>query len=205
MIHKVLFLIALMCTILTGCGSPPHVEIHPTPVKLDNVEHWKIEWEANPEDSTRLTDVTESIVAQSKYNMEETGREFVNKVRLKLLRDYGVSMADNFPMTGTIKVRIIGSHFSDTTINKDSHPHEAELERKLDQPLNDDRYIAMADDSVRATVHLSGRDFVKRAEVFIYNPQGELTHSIVIGGHDSKKVEADFIAKTISKLLKENR
>lgn len=191
--------VILVAIAIGGC-SKPGVRQTAISGEVRQVQSWRIAVDNIDEESTFLAS-TDIELQQSKYTKREYCTRYAQKVRSKLINEYDHTLAENFPQTGRIhlllhseKLALTVPPIDTTNIYDDISP--AEQAKHGDSRIN----------IVGAAASLfTDNDYVTSVTVRIEDFDGQLLGEILIGEEAESRVEPEFVAKVIDRVLRTGR
>ena len=195
--------IVLLSIFLSACGAP-YVGESSIDGSIREVKNWQVEYRRDPhQEQAYQRQLKANVEPGTRYNYEDSAREFVGQVREILRGDYGLTIADNFPSHGTIVIRLYGSVRSkfmpmDTNIV----PRHVLQETALD-PVTDPEHNFSAVSPGNPQESRLRHDRVTKAHIIIYDGLGKLAGEVFVGDKTEDNVKPDFLAKVIAKVIRE--
>ncbi|MBU0984120.1 MAG: hypothetical protein KKA42_09645 [candidate division Zixibacteria bacterium] len=187
----------LLTTGLIGCSSPNVKYTLAEEGRVGSVEHWTIELIDPLADADPLLLEKAGVATRSQYDQREKAQKFLGDVRQKLIRNHGLSFAENYPTRGRISVSLRGSKALRILVPpKDDDPLKADLYHSLAEPSS-----SHPADSVGGEYWVGGSyDQVVHARVDVFDVDGKLTGSIELTGTTKPKHVAVAISEYLKKI-----
>ncbi len=191
-----------------GCCGPPVKQTLGEKGDISNVKHWQIRWDNQQGEQGELIELAGDPDQESKYTLADNCRQYIEDIKLRLIRNYDYSFAENYPLPGLISVRLKGRR-GYLEQPREKAPQAEEIERDLNQPSHDPRFEDT--DSLEVDLALlgsgsilrSGFDHVTTVEVRVFDSEGELAGTIIVGGRSDDNVRPKHVAGAIHKFLSE--
>ncbi len=201
----VLALFVLLIVFLSACGAP-YVGESSIDGVIQKVKNWQVEYQRDPhQEEAYQRQLKANIEQGTRYNSEDSAREFVDQVRELLRGEYGLTIASNFPSHGTIVIRLYGSATSQfMPMDTNIVPRHVREEISLD-PMNDPEHNFSAVSPGEPLESRLRRDRVTKAHVIIYDELGNIAGEVFVGRKTEDNVKPDFLAKVIAKVITEGR
>ena len=184
----------LSLVLLFSCGGPP---VRQTVVgdRASELSNWTIVWTGEDTSSEKEIEVA-GLTDKSKYTLPEYCNAYVQDIRDRLASDHGVPLYNNMPVEGRIEVTLHGvkRHLTGR------YPTDAEL---LREELTEERTVVPGAGSVSTEqpFYFGEEDVVKKAEVALYDFEGALLGTIIVGARTDATVKPKHVAEAIAKAI----